>query len=287
MPPTLTRTVRKYAKNKGAKKLKRYIRRKRGARAQSHQLVKTNDRITSLANKVRGEVNKWGLYREVSTVALGGLTIFQMQPAATAGTYSGSWDRCFAQSDAAQNTTRARLGNLKLVMQFTSFTEVSGVNFSVFHVRLNPKNAEYMVRHHNTALSGAGAGHHVMAVPDQFIRGAVPALSYSAGCNGDVMLNPDYFITKKRWHFKLSARSIVIGSPAHGPISSTYKRIEYSFPLGYTLGRGSGSWQTVSADDDTAAQLKNYLLIFTDNSTLDLENPAISLLMQCTATGLG
>lgn len=266
-------------RNKSAVKLQRFIRRRRSANAQSVQLVKTNKRINLLQTKLKSNPNKYGLYHEVYSTALTGYTPLMIQPAGTAGTNSVAWANCFSNNTAAVNANRVRLGKLYIHMQFTCYTEPQPITYSVFHVRLTPKNSVHMVQQFGTALAG-------ITTPTYFIRGASSVLPYSANTEGLVMLNPDYFIIKKRWHFTLTNRQVGIGSSQTTNASSTFKNIDYSFPLNYTLGQGHGSWKAVSADGDTKSDLKNYILVFSNNAGADLEYGSVSILCQCTATAL-
>jgi len=216
---------------------------------------------------------------EVGSIAFSGYLPLMIQPAATAGVNSPAWTNCFANSTAAVNCNRVRLGKVYMHMQFTCFTEPAAITYSVFHVRLNPKNSTHMVQNFGTGLAG-------LTSPTYFIRGSAAFTPYTANTEGMVMLNPDYFVVKKKWIFTLTAVNVAIGATSVTNAHNTYKNIEYSFPLNYTLGLGKGIWKDASADGDTKADLKNYILIFSNNSLADLESGAVSVLSQCTATGL-
>lgn len=257
------------------------IRRNTSARAQSYQINKTNKRIDRVQDKLRTEVNKYGLQHETQA-QLYTEAIVMIQPAFTAGVNSPNWANCFQNSDAAINVNRARLGRVYLKMQFTAGTEDSPVTTSVFHVRLQPKNAEWIISTLGTNLQAGGG----LVSPTHLVRGLAGVTSFSADTNGSVMLNPDYFIVKKQWHFTLSGTNAELNATATTNLRSTVRNISYSFPLNYTLGAGIDSWGLVSADDDTSPHLKNYILVFTNNSLADLQSNSFSILAQCTATAL-
>ena len=267
---------RKY--NGAAKKLQRYIRRRRGARAQSNQLVKTNKRINRIQSQLRREVNKFGLFHEVYSNSFT-LASIMVQPAFAVGVNSPGWANCFATSAAAINATRARLGRCHIQMAFTCGTEPQPVTFTVLHVKLTPRNAENLIQDVGTDFSG-------LAEPLHYIRGAPGITAYAATTNGRVMLNPDYFIVKKKWTFCLTNRQVGLGSSQTTNGFNTYKNISYTIPLGYTLGLGTGSWGDANADENTPAAMKNWILVFTDNSLLDAESSSFSCLMQCTARAI-
>lgn len=280
MPPTSYRRTRKFTRNRAAKKLQRWARRRRGPRAQAGQIVRISKRVSRLANKVSGEVNKWGLVHEVGSVTLSGFYPFQLVPAASAGPGGSlAWTNCFDASDAAANVNRVRIGNIKLVMRFTSFTEPQPISFTVIHCKLQPAQAQHMTTTFGTHLIG-------ITSPQYYIRGSAGTLPYTAACNGEVMLNPTYFKTVQRWNFTLTNRQVGIGSAQSTVPSATYKRIETTLRTGYTLGDGFGSWRTKNADVDTKPEHKHYIFIFSDNLAADVEFPSCQLFAQSTVTAL-
>lgn len=278
-----TGLTRKYGtrKNRAGAKLSRWIKRKRNARSQAGQLIKTNKRINSINQRLRAEQTHQGLY------LTGGASMYRdavimLQPALTAGSVSPAWRNCFSDSTITGSASRARLGRCNLKIQFTCGTESDPVTYNVFHVRLTKKNAKFMTETFGNDLSS-------IASPAQFVRGTAALATGSADSGGFLYLNPDYFEIKKYWRFTLTAK--VIGGPPVTPIDSTnpfnsYKNIDYSFPLGYTLGKSLGNWTTVSADTDTPSELKNYILIFTNNNQLDAQSNTYSFIAQTQATGL-
>lgn len=269
---------RNFRRNSAASKLQRFIRKRRSAGAQSAQLVKTNKRINRIQSKLRSEVNRYGLVHE-TTAQLYADTVVMIQPAFVAGANSPNWVNCFANSDAAINVNRVRLGRAYLRMQFTASTEDAPITTSLFHVRLNPKNAQWLI-------SDLGTGLTPMVDKTHYVRGTAGILAYASNTNGSVMLNPDYFVVKRQWHFTLGGSVAALVGTATSNLTNTVKNIDYSFPLGYTVGKGRSNWQSVSADDDTAPELKNYILVFTNNSLADLQSNSFSILQQCTATAI-
>ncbi len=120
-------------------------------------------------------------------------------------------------------------------------------------------------------------------------RGSHATATGSADGGRFIFLNPDCLDIKKMWRFSISSR--MVGTPGVTPADCTnafnaYKNIDYSFPLGYTLGKSLGNWTTVSADTDTASDLKNYILVFSNNNLVTDSSNTYSFLAQTTATGL-
>lgn len=275
--PYPRRTTRSYTrKTDSAVKLQRFIRRRRSARAQSAQLVKTNKRINKIRDEMRKDDQKYGLYKEFISTALTDKFLL-IAPANTAGATSPVWNNCFADNTNALLANRVRLGRCHMKMQFTCGNERSPVTYSIFHVRLQPRNAEYVVNQYGDDLA-------TLPAIEGYIRGTTPVSTGDASGGGNVMLNPDWFIVKKQWRFTLSAITNVSNTSATTtPIGNT-KNIDYSFPLNYTLGKGISSWGTVSADTDTPPHLRNYILIFSDNIGTDLQYNQYDILCQATAT---
>ncbi len=268
-------------RNRSATKIQRWIRRSRSSRAQAGQLIKTNKRINNINAKLKKEMTHQGLY------LVGGAqsftdSVIMLQPALTAGTVSPQWRNCFSDSAITGDASRARLGRCNLKIQFTVGNSPIPVTYNVFHVRLTKKNAKFMTETFGNDLS-------TIASPAQFVRGSPALATGSADAGGFIYLNPDYFDIKKMWRFTLSSR--MVGTPGVTPADCTnafnaYKNIDYSFPLGYTLGKSLGNWTSVSADTDTASELKNYILIFCNNNLVADSSNTYSFIAQTTATGL-
>lgn len=277
--PVKTRSQTRRAKS--ARKIQRWIRRKKSASSQSRQISKAFKSIRKIRQDLRSDDQKYGLFKEFISASLTDAQIL-IAPAGTAGAGPGgspAWDNCFANNTNAALANRVRLGRCHMKMQFTSANEKSPVTYSIFHVRLNPKNAEFVTSTYGNNLS-------LLPATQGYIRGTSSITAGDASGGGNVMLNPDWFIVKKQWRFTLSCEtaSNLGGSAYPGALSSSFKNIDYSFPMGYTVGKGINAWESVSADADTAPHLRNYLLIFSDNSALDLQYNQYSILCQCTAT---
>lgn len=271
----------KYSRNTSAKKLQRFIRKRRSSRAQAVQLLKTNKRVDRLLLRHKTAKQQYGLQHETSSSALTGLSVWQINPAGTVGA-DGSpvWTNCFSDSTVCVNAPRARLGRVYCHLAVTCFTEVSKIQFKIFLVKLNPKNAEFMVNKFGNALTGIPVGKF-------YTRGAAGSFNYSATNEASgVMLNPNYFTTLRQWGFALTGRMATVGSPQSTNAYSSFKNISFSFPTNYVIGKNTGTWLSSSADENTLPIHKHYLLFFCDNSILDAESPQMDLFCQCTATAL-
>lgn len=278
MPVTTRSQARR---SRSARKIQRWVRRKKSATSQSRQISKAFKSIRKIRSDMRSDDQKYGLFKEFISASLTDSTLL-IAPAGTAGIGPGgsvAWDNCFANNTNAALANRVRLGRCHMKMQFTSANEKSPITYSVFHVRLNPKNAEFVTSTYGNNLS-------LLPATQGYIRGTTAISTGDASGGGNVMLNPDWFIVKKQWRFTLSCEtaSNLGGSAYVGPLTSSIKNIDYSFPMGYSVGKGINAWESVSADADTAPHLRNYLLIFSDNSALDLQYNQYSILCQCTAT---
>lgn len=279
---------RKIAKKKRKRKL--VIVNKTSAAAQSKQILATSKRVDRLQAAIHRDSTRYGLYHVSRSSSMGaGGNVVYLQPALQASPsgagFSPAWGNCFESSQSALDCTRAKLGRMYVKMCFTCNTEANPITISVFHVRLNPKNAQYIMEtngtNFGTALGSTGALEYAVRSPSTYTVGL--AENY-----GTPMLSPAYFIVKRSWTFTLGVQqNTATGTVENNVLSQSMKLINYSFPLGYTVGSGSGSWADVDADTDTAPRLKNYLLIFSNNSLLDLaQSPSFSILSQCTATGI-
>lgn len=285
-----TRTYTKHPyinrRSNAAKKIQRWVRSRKSANSQSKQISKAFKKISSIRTDMRKASQKYGMYNEWTSDDYS-LAFLAICPAATTdSTYSSTfpaWANCFANNENAQDADRVRLGRCHMKMQFTSDTERSPVTYSIFHVRLNPKNAQYVTQKYGPGLSA------ISGTPELYVRGQTALTTGKASGAANVMLNPDYLIVKKCWRFTLSQYVATndTGQPqrsAQNTGSGTLKNIDYSFPLNYTLGKGVGKWKELSAYEDTDPALRNYFLIFSNNLTSDSQSNSYSILAQCTAT---
>ncbi len=274
-------TKRKFAGRSGFSKRRntrrsRFIRWAKSASAQSRQIQTNNRRLNAVQARLKKDTQRYGLTKEFIS---SGLTdkVLLIAPAASAGTSSPAWTNCFANNTNALLANRVRLGRCYMKMQFTCANERSPITYSIFHVRLNPKNAEYVISQFGDNLAS-------LSSPLGYIRGTTATSIGDASGGGNVMLNPDWFIVKKQWRFTMSALTNTSQTqPTTTPLGST-RNIDYSFPLGYSVGKGVGSWGDVPADKDTAPHLRNYIMIFSDNIGTDLQYNQYSILCQSTAT---
>ena len=296
MPPTYVKKFRKYRKNSGQKKLQKWAKKRRGARSQAGQIVKLSKSIASINNRTAATRIRFGLFHEINTVAIPAVvntdyTCYRMQPAYHVGAGSGvvgpgaptwlgspAWDNYFSAGDLSHTVPSMRLGRMNVLMRFNSGNEEAPTNFSVFHCKLQPEHAEYMLETYGLELKGLENIKH-------YLLGS-PQTSDNASTSGDVVMNPHWFKVIKSWKWQFTNK-MVTGSAYSTNHRSTYKRIQYSFPMGYKLGRegGSANWQTANADMDTPNHLKNYLFIFCNNSLLDLgESPSMAIMLRCYGT---
>lgn len=275
--PAQTRS--KTRRQNSAKKIQRWVRKRKSAGSQSRQISKAFKKIDSIRSDMRKDDQKWGLFNEFISSGLTDAKLL-IAPAGTAGIGPGgspAWDNCFANNTNANLANRVRLGRCYMKMQFTCGNERSPITYSVFHVRLNPKNAEFLTSTYGNDLS-------LLPATTGYIRGSTAVSLGDASGGGNVMLNPDWFIVKKQWRFTLAALTDTTTTEVSTNPFGTYKNIDYSFPLGYSVGKGINAWTTVSADADTAPHLRNYLLIFSDNIGTDLQYNQYNILAQATAT---
>ncbi|AXH75784.1 MAG: putative capsid protein [Cressdnaviricota sp.] len=260
-------------------KEQKWIKSNKSASSQSRQIGTAFKKISSIRTDMRKATQKYGLFKEFVSSNLTDAVI-PMTPAAIASAGPGgspAWDNCFANNTNAALANRVRLGRCYTKMQFTCGNERSPITYSVFHVRLNPKNAEFVTSTYGNNLS-------LLPINGGYIRGSTPVTIGDASGGGNVMLNPDWFIVKKQWRFTLAALTNTSNTqPTTTPVGTT-KNIDYSFPLGYSLGTGRDSWASATADADTAPHLRNYFLVFSDNISTDLQYNQYSILAQTTAT---
>lgn len=269
-----------YKFSKNSKSLKKNIKRNKSSTSQSKQLLRTNQRIDALALKVADQKAVYGLKAEFYPDSLVPLTDYASVPITPALVAYGNtfpvWSNCFSDDTNALESQRARLGRMYTKLGFYANSENGPVSFSVFHVKLREDTAENVV---------SECGHDLasLTVDRDFIR--AHGTGIDSGQATHVMLNPTKFRTIKKWSFTLMNRYANTSNEAPvGSPSQLMKVIEYSFPLGYKLGDSQADWKDQDVLDSTPLTMRNYILIFCDNSSLDAANPSYRFLCQCNAT---
>jgi len=169
-----------------------------------------------------------------------------------------SWVNIFADPDAVENATRITMKHIKFDMLFTCNTERAPVTFSCFLVTLKPDTADQV-------LSVAGSNLGLMSAGAHYAK----AGTYS----GLVHLNEQFFTIRKQWRFTVTTEMLSTHTEASREASTSYKRISFNFPYSRSLHSGRNSWRTALNSDRVASSAKLFLLMFNDNSSLDLENP--------------
>ena len=297
MPPVYTRKFRKYKKQSGQRKLQRWAKKRRGARSQAGQIVKLSKSIASINNRTAATRVRFGMYHEINQVAIPAVvgssyTCYRLQPALATGPGSGvvqpggvtwlgspAWDNMFTGGDISVDVPSMRLGRMKVLMQFNAGNENAPVNFSVFHCKLNPEHANYMLTTFGMELKGLENIKH-------YLHGE-PQTGNRATTSGDVTMNPNWFKVIRSWKWQFTSQMTGHDQTYSTTPSSTYKRIQFTVPLGYKIGREAGSenWRSANADTDTPDHLKNYLFVFCNNSLVDFgQSPTMSIMCQVYGT---
>ena len=173
-----------------------------------------------------------------------------------------SWTNVFADPDAIENATRVTMSHLKFDMLFTCNTEKGPTQFSCFLVTLKPDTADQV-------LSIAGSG----------LTGLVSGAHYAKGTtySGLVHLNEQFFTIRKQWRFIVTSEMLEFGGDPSKEASQSMKRIAFNFPFKRSLHSGRNSWRTALTSDRVSSSAKLYLLMFNNNSALDLESPYVSV----------
>ena len=269
-----------YRFSKKSKSLKKSIKRNKSASAQARQLARTNARIDSLQLKIQDTKAVYGLHLESAPDALAPLTNYACVPLCPTLVGTGAyavWSNCFSDDTNAYEAQRVRLGRMFLKMGFYAGNEPGPNSFSVFHVKLHEDSADQLIDDAGNDLSGIISNKH-------YITGH--STDITSGIGSHVMLNPKFFRIIKKWNFTLSNRSAAGGSPYVGEThpSAFMKNFEYFFPLNYKIGSDQDDWRTQTALDSTPAHMRNFILIFCDNSSLDGQNPSWRIVAQCNAS---
>lgn len=280
-PPGAAKQFRRRQRN-------RRVYKRKGASAQANQIVKLNKRVDSILDDKRHP--RVGLYHGVYNDSLTD-TIISIVPALTATALDtmGAWARWGPNVSATDTqinaVTRARIPRIYNRLVITCGTEYSPVSFSVFHVRLQPKMAQSIV-----TQCGQNLRNGSMTEANGYFKRGTTANHGLASTYGNVVLNPDFFITKKSWKFTLTPslayKEYATGTSVQGTNpATTMKTLDWSFPCNYTMGSPQNNWKSTTAVL-VDPEYRNYLLIFSDNGSSTEGSPSFRLMSTTIAQGL-
>lgn len=259
-----------------------------GAKSQAKQLVAVNKRVDRILDAKTAP--RIGLQHHHYNNTLTDDIIPVIPAAADSGiTGMGNWGawgpNASEASDALiQSVPRMRVGRIYNQLRFTCNTEFSPVQFTVFHVRLNPKTSQNTIIQCGQNLNNG----NMTEANGYFVRGDQGTHS-TASTYGNVVLNPDKYLIKKQWQFTL-APSVAYQEFGTGTTTtgtnpfSTMKQIDFSFPCNYTFGATDRRWVELGANL-LDINLRNYILIFTDNASTVEGSPSVRTMHTCIVKG--
>jgi len=224
------------------------------AQNQKNQILALADRVGSLQSAVR-------IGRQISQYQ----TTYNANLSADVNSFDmvvpASWTNVFADPPAMEDANRVSLKHMKLDMLFTTGSEPAPITYSVFLVTLKSETADQLMSIAGSGLTGLLSGAHY---------------AKSGVYGGLVHLNEQFFSVKKAWRFSTTEQ--MVGSKDPGKQQSqTYKRFTYSCAFPRRLWSGRNQWRTALTSDRVASQAKMYLLIFNDNSQIDLQYPDVDV----------
>ncbi len=258
---------------------KRTYRKKRTYSKKKRSSVTANRKsIEGIQRSLRSDRNQYGLCHEARSSSFGDAVVPAM-PALIASTYSPAWGNWGPDSSVAQSCGRVTVPSVHCGMQFTAYTELDPVHFTVYHVKLVPLSAADLIATQTRALTNVGTDTELQC------RGNFQSTGGVASTNGFVRLNPRYFEVKKKWTFQLGGELAVSpGQQISTNMHDSIKNIEYTIPMGnQVLGSPNGEWTALKADAYKNENL-NYILVFTDQSVLDTNSPSYNILMSTIVT---
>lgn len=299
-----------------ANRVKKYARRSRGAKAQSRQIVNLSKAVSSLAKRVpdpnynlaQGLYHRWLDVRLGSAVYNTSFQIFPILPTLTTNV-SGSmpeWRTWGPGVSGAGSplpneqmqtfTPAAKQGSVNLKLKFSIGAENdSFVNFGVYVVTMTKDIA--------AQLSDSTAyGYDLQGMTDitqsssdpYFCRGGTGTLLVDGpSLSGIINWAPDKFRVLKKEEFCLTMSTPevdIVGTGttlATNPNAST-KMIDWNIPMGYTINpQRKAPWSTIEPGPEfTAPQNVRYLIVTTDNSSVDLEYCYMNGFASTIVTGL-
>ena len=283
-------------KPRAARKIQRWVRKRRGARAQQGQLRYTNKRITRLQTRVRNSTKFVKQQLALSgTFSLGVLTgdmSVQVTPLMPAGAASASFPTTlpawteFGMGAGNEDPTISRcsavkFGRLTGSLVCAASSESTPQSVSLVLVSLRPGIASQIWESRSPDLSGDifTAKYMITTASQTF-----PTASQS----GWPILVSSVFKTHWRRDFMIGNTSYDTAATELTTLRDSFKRFKFSIPLGYHFGnQGRNVWEDIAPEYGTKAENAKYLIAFSSNSTADLgASPTLSYIIHTTATGI-
>lgn len=249
--------------------------RKRGSISKYAKMAKPTaqnqkNQIVALAGQVQGLRTMARVGRQVSQYQY----VYDYNLSADYGYFDiiqpDQWTNIFADPTSVENACRVKMQSVKFDMLFTCNTEQSPITFSCFLVTLKPDTADQLMSIAGSDLSGLVSGAHY---------------AKTAALSGLVHLNEQFFTTLKHWQFTLTEQMYGSAGDPSKEASKTWKRISFKQLFYRRLWSGRNGWRTALTSDRVNSACKLYMLMFNDNSALDIESPhvAINAVIKCEA----
>lgn len=247
---------RTYSRSRGRKKTahtsNNKIRYKPGtARNQKNQILAINQKVNSLAKTVRGNTYKtMYVYNATGNLA----QPFQIWPLVMPTNWTGVFNTPGEERGGAYRGL-----NLKVDYRINSHTEASPINCTVFFV--SPKNQK-VVNECGGAASDA-------------LTGLVSGRDYTL-YDGMALVN------KRRFNIHYYKRVTTLPISSEAPSGTvtlgdlTANRYSFSRKSNLMIRSRTGEWNTVNSWDLKPNQ-RMHMLVFNNNSQLDLENPQMNM----------
>lgn len=256
--------------------------RARGAKAQSKQIQTLARQVGNLKDATREQTipTYYSASYSSRTDAYPLIIPLSSGPSLTAPAESNNtpadllvWNKCFNTAGANPTATRQ---NLKLYSQYVDcILEPGGEEDMLIHtlflIKLNNEDGIGARRTYNDT-----SGMTSMTVVEDFV-------SNSQRDGAQVWLNPERYNIIKRWELHTVGDEKIEPTPGAAGIiqnmSGAINRFGFKINYGGRHLRVSGTQATIQniQYNDMAPEDKYFLVAFSDNSRLDLENPSLSV----------
>lgn len=165
-----------------------------------------------------------------------------------------AWNPLFGTTANDATDNRAVHSSFGLDMYFNCANEIDRIGFTVFLVSLKDSIGSAFTAS-SGALSLVNGDHYAMI-------------------NGQALLNKKVFTIHKTKRFELSNNGTALTAPSAQTQFGTDRRFYWKCRVNKMIINPTGDWKSMSSAQDPS---KNYyLLVFNDNSAIDLQNPTLS-----------
>lgn len=239
---------RRYGRRVGARRVGAVRKMAKGKTSRMQALAKA---VRSLQRKAKSEAEYLNYSQNIDNNNLGTVNVWNLS-------YYSSWARVFNTStndDTPNKMIHKSFGmDVRVSLENTVNNEEETVNFTAYLVSLRDDIGGYFAPGTGSLTMVDGQTHSTL--------------------RGMVLLNKRLFNIHKMKRFTLTNYGTALTAPAAQSQYGTDRRWYWRMPVNKMVTNPTGDWKVLNSAQDPSKTY--FLIVFSDNSTADLESPALN-----------